>query len=101
MTFDDLKNAYMRFTEAKIHMFLKSSIFPSDFGNCPGSKPGFWRGGVHIYIYIYIYICMYVYIYICVYASQACQPPPPPLSPQMPMWLELRPVLRVTRANHL
>ena len=51
----NLKN--MRFAEATIVMCLKSSIFPSDFGNCPGFGGG--GGGLHIYIYIYmnIYVC--------------------------------------------
>ena len=34
-------------------MFLKSIICSSDFSNCPGSKPGFWREVAYIYIYVY------------------------------------------------
>ena len=69
----------MRFAEAKIHLFLKRSMFPSDFGKCPGSKPGFWEGGggcIYIYIYIYhIYIYhVYTYIYICIPYIYVCIP---------------------------
>ena len=48
----------MRFAEAEIHMFLKSSIFPVILAIVQVQNPGFGRGGYHIYIYIYIYMCV-------------------------------------------
>ena len=45
----------MRFAEAKIHMFLKSSTFPVMLAIVQVQNLGFGRGG-SIYIYIYIYI---------------------------------------------
>ena len=45
----------MRFAEAKIHMFLKSSIFPVILAIVQVQNLAFGRGGGSLYIYIYMH----------------------------------------------